>query len=173
MKAKRLLCVLFASLVLAACTAWQQGLTPGVIGASPTPDPLDASQTVATAGHPAAHLIVRGARPKNCPSKFVYCVTVSESQKAQLYFCYSPGSYCGGPSQYQYSWSGSFTDREGHHVKYFEDYFLPNPGDPSYDTIMEQYRVKPTYGAYKYVQWVCAWQNEICQSKVYVGIAVQ
>lgn len=62
MGTKRLLCTILSSLVLAACTAWQQGLTPGVIGASPTPDPMEA-QTVATTGHPGGRLIVRGARP--------------------------------------------------------------------------------------------------------------
>lgn len=172
MKAKRLLCVLLSSLAFAGCTAWQQGLTPGVIG-SPSPDPIEGLRTVGAMGHAAAHMILMGARPKNCPGKFIYCVTVSEDTKTQLYFCYSPGSYCGGPSQYQYTWSGSFTDRRGNHVKYFATFFNPNPGDPTYDTIMEARRVKPTNGVYKYVEWVCAWQGETCQSKVYVGIAVQ
>jgi hypothetical protein len=65
---QRLLCAIVCSLVLAACTAWQQGLTPGVIGASPSPDPLEALHIVGTAGHPAGHLIVRDARPDTkCP----------------------------------------------------------------------------------------------------------
>lgn len=172
MKAKRLLCLLLSSLAFAGCTAWQQGLTPGVMG-SPTPDPIEGLQTTGTPGHNAPHIIAIGVRPKNCPGKFIYCVTVSGDQKTQLYFCYSPGSYCGGPSEYQYYWSGSFTDLRGHHVKYFSTWFIPNPGDPTYDTIMEAGRVKPTNGVYKYEEWVCASQKEICQSKVYVGIAVQ
>lgn len=170
MRIKRLLCVLLSSLAFAGCTAWQQGLTPGVL-ASPSPDPVEGLQTVGTRGR-AAHLIVRGAQPDaKCPHQFLECVTISPQQSAQLYFCYSPGSYC-GPSQYQYTWSGFFSDRQGYVVPYFKGVFNPNPGDPTYDTISETQRVKPTHG-YEYEQWICPWQSEICQGYSRIGIAVK
>jgi hypothetical protein len=169
---KRLLCVLLSCLVLAACTAWQQGVTPGVTEASPTPGDMATMQAVGATGH-TGHLIPLGVRPDaKCPHQFLECVTISPQQSAQLYFCYSPGSYCGGPSQYQYTWTGFFTDRQGYIVPYFKGSFNPNPCDPTYDTISEAQRVKPTHG-YQYEQWICPWQSEICQGYFYVGIAVK
>jgi hypothetical protein len=56
---KRLICVIASTLILTACTAWQQGLTPGVTEASPTPGEMDTLRTAGPGGHTTGHPIVR------------------------------------------------------------------------------------------------------------------
>jgi hypothetical protein len=173
MKTKRLLFVLLCGLVLAACTAWQQGVTPGVTDATPTPGDQATMQTVGTTGHPAGHLIVRGVRPDTkCPRAFSQCVTISLKQPAQIYFCYSTGSYC-GPSLPQYGWYWTFTNRQGQEVYFLDGSFNPNPGNPTYDTIGAAYGVRSTHGKYKYMQIVCPFLASSCLAYFYIGIAVK
>jgi hypothetical protein len=113
----------------------------------------------------------RGAK---CPSGYVYCVTLSAGQPAQLYFCYSTVSYC-GPSQYPYTWTSGFIVRKGDKLTSdFTASFSPNPGNPTYDTVGEAVSVKSTHGKYKYAQVVCPGGSGFpCQATFLVGIAVR
>jgi hypothetical protein len=166
---------LIAAPLLTACGG-RQGVTPGGTGPLPPLGATGASQMPAPAGHTAGHLIpLVGIPPgKNCPSRFIYCVTVSPNQSAQLYFCYSTGSYCGGPSQTQYLWASWFyPTKGGQEVSFFNGSFNPNPGDPTYDTISEASKVGSTHGKYKYMQIICAYAELSCQVYFYVGIAVK
>jgi hypothetical protein len=98
-------------------------------------------------------------------------VTLSAKKSVTLYFCYSPGSYC-GPSQYQYTWVGDFYAVKGSNtVTYFNGVFNPNPGDPTYDTISEAQTVKSSHGKYKYEQLLCAYPT--CDVLYHVGIATK
>jgi hypothetical protein len=162
-----------ALVALVACGAPEQNAGPNVAGTTSIASfvlPMTAVRR-----HPVGRLILMaGTHPdKGCPSGFVYCVTLSNGQPAQLYFCYSPGSYC-GPSQYQYFWIGGFFVRKTlKHSNDFNEQFTPNPGDPTYDTIGEAVSLKSTHGVYKYAQTLCPEQAGKCPSVFYVGIAIK
>jgi hypothetical protein len=174
MEIKRFLCVLAATFTLAACGGSQQGVAPEVTGALPTGAATGASRTAGAAGTTARHLIVMGARPdKKCPRAFSACVTISSYKSAQLYLCYSTGSYCGSPSQPQYYWDWTFTNRRGQEVYFLNASFNPNPGNPTYDTISEAYSMRSTHGKYKYVQIVCPYLGSSCAAYILIGIAIK
>ena len=154
---------LAAIVVLAGC-----GGQTGTLPSSP------ASQTATAQTRPAGHLIVMGAaRNAKCKKPFFTCVTVSAESSAQVYFCYSTGSYC-GPSQPQYNWSNTFITWPQEEPTYlFNGSFNPNPGDPTYDTISEAEGIKPTHGKVKYAQVVCPYTSGNCiGGPFYVGIVV-
>jgi hypothetical protein len=160
----RLLALILACLGLAACAGSQPSIAPNL-----TP----ASHTAGSADHPQGHLIVIGARPpKGCPSGYVYCVTLRRHSHAQLYFCYSTGSYC-GPSQYQYTWSSEFfVVKTGRPAPFVGD-FYPNPSDPTTDIFNEYEPLHSTHGKYKYAQFVCPKIGSSCQANFYVAIAIR
>ncbi|MBV9332864.1 MAG: hypothetical protein JO146_02570 [Candidatus Eremiobacteraeota bacterium] len=167
MKIRTLIYALGASLLLAACGSTAQGANPTVAALS---------HATSKSSHQSGHIILVGSNvqpDKKCPAGYVYCATLSAGQSVQLYFCYSPGSYC-GPSQYQYTWAWDFALRKsGHLVSYFNGSFSPNPGDPSYDTISEAQGLPSTHGKYKYEQEICAYQGSVCQAFSEVGIAIK
>jgi hypothetical protein len=151
-----------ATVILAACNGAQQSTSPTISTALPV--------AAKAAGRSTGHLmLVGGLRPdKGCPKEYIYCVTLSAGKSVQLYFCYSPGSYC-GPSQYQYTWVGDFYTANGNNsVTYFNGVFSPNPGDPTYDTISEVQTVKSSHGRIKYEQLLCAYPT--CDGLYHVGI---
>lgn len=152
-----------AVLILASCSGSNEGPAPPV------------SAGVSAFSHSVGHLIMLGGiKPDaKCPRGYVYCVTVSAGQPVQLYFCYSPGSYC-GPSQYQYAWQSLFEIRKsGSIISYFSGAFSPNPGDPTYDTISEIEHLNSTHGKYKYAQKICPVVGSLCSVHFYVGIAIK
>jgi len=158
-----------AALCLAACGGNLQGPTPVAA-------PAQGTSAVAHASRAPGHLILLGgAKPDTkCPVGYVYCVTVSRTSPATVYFCFSTGTYC-SPSEPQYSWLSDFVTRKKHHiVDNFRGVFSPNPGDPTYDTISEAGAVKSTHGKYKYFQNICVYYSSTnCIAYFYVGIAVQ
>lgn len=158
-----------AALCLVACGGNPQGPMPAAAPAHVTSAVVHASRT------PGHLILLGGIKPDaKCPTGYVYCVTVSRSNSATVYFCFSTGSYC-GPSQPQYGWESDFVTRKNHHViTDFQGSFNPNPGDPTYDTISEIHAVKSTHGKYKYFQNICVYySSSTCDSYFYVGIAVQ
>lgn len=139
------LIAILASLTLGGCVAG------GTLGMP------NGSQDVATSTRSVGHFIVMQAtRQANCPSQYVTCVTVSRHVSSpSVYFCYSPGSYC-GPSQPQYGWSGFFyVSKTGNPTDKFGSSFNPDPGNPTYDTIYERKKVRSSHGKVKYQQAVC------------------
>lgn len=161
--------VIAAALALAACATPQEGPLP-------VPSAFQGVNAGDRAAHSAGHLIfLKGIKPDaKCPSGYVYCVTLSSGHPAQLYFCYSTGSYC-GPSHYPLMWSSGFIVRKGDKpTNDFTASFSPNPGDPTYDTIGEAVPVKSTHRRYKYAQGVCAGSSgSPCHGYFLVGIAVK
>ena len=160
------LSMVIGALIIAGCSAKQQGQIPAPAGA----------QETNAASRSAGHLILRAGSVKpdaQCPSGYVYCVTLAEGKPATLYFCYSTASYC-GPSQYQYSWQSLFIVRKSGSINdYFSGAFSPNPGDPTYDTISEVKKLRSTQGRYKYAQKVCPVVGSLCSVHFFVGIAIE
>lgn len=165
MKTSRFLIPILVSVAVAGCVAGG-----GTVGLP------NGSQGAATSTHTLGHFIVMGAtRNGSCASKYVACVTVSRHVSSpSVYFCYSPGSYC-GPSQPQYLWaSGFFISKSQRGFYKFGASLNPNPGNPTYDTIYETKNVKSSHGKVKYEQAICPTGTSGCiAGPFWVGIITQ
>lgn len=178
---KSLFSILAAALVVTGCGGAQQ-TAPSGLSAAPQPNAIpwppgsDERQSIGMNGRAAGVRLMGHVKPdKGCPSLFIYCVTISRKNSATVYYCYSPGSYC-GPSQYQYTWADAFyTFPGGSGVTYFSGFFDPNPGNPTYDRISLNVPLKSTHGKIKYTQEVCPESLSGCISgaQSYVGIRVK